>query len=140
MAELMNQGASGVQIGTRFIATEECDASQTYKDMMIGATKEDVVIVQSPVGMPGRALRTKLIQDLEKGIKLLPERCNDCLKACPHGSNAPYCISRALISAVTGNTEEGLFFCGENVYRIKEMTTVEKLIHEIMDECQKNLL
>lgn len=139
MAVLMKQGAAGVQIGTRFIATEECDASQTYKEMMVQATKEDVVIVQSPVGMPGRALRTKLIQDLEKGIRLMPERCNDCLKACPHGSKTPYCISRALIAAVTGNKEEGLFFCGENVYRIKEMTTVKDLIQEIMDECDQEL-
>lgn len=139
MADLMSQGASGVQIGTRFIATEECDASQTYKEMMVQATKEDVVIVQSPVGMPGRALRTKLIQDLEKGIKLMPERCNDCLKACPHGSKTPYCISRALIAAVTGNKDEGLFFCGENVYRINKITTVKDLIQEIMDKCNNEL-
>lgn len=139
MAFLMEKGASGVQIGTRFIATEECDASQTYKDMMIQAKAEDVRIVQSPVGMPGRALNTKLIQNLDQGIKLLPERCNDCLKACPHGANAPYCISRALISAVTGNVEEGLFFCGENVARIDKMTTVKELIEEIMQEYQLNI-
>lgn len=139
MASLIQQGASGVQIGTRFIATEECDASQTYKEMMVQATEEDIVIVQSPVGMPGRALNTKLILNLNQGIRLLPERCNDCLKACPHGANAPYCISRALISAVTGNVEEGLFFCGENVARIDKITTVKELIEEIMQEYQLNM-
>lgn len=121
-------GAAGVQIGTRFIATKECDASQTYKDMIINAKEEDAVIVVSPVGLPGRALHTKLIQNLENGIKLNPEICNDCLKACPHGKNAPYCISRALVAAVTGDVENGLFFCGSNVGRVNEMTTVEELI------------
>lgn len=127
----LDQGAAGVQIGTRFIATEECDASQAYKDMIIKANNDDAVIVVSPVGLPGRALRTKLIQNLENGIKLNPEICNDCLRACPHGKNAPYCISRALVAAVTGDEENGLFFCGSNVGRIKEMTTVEALIKEL---------
>lgn len=124
-------GASGVQIGTRFIATNECDASDTYKQVIINAKEEDIRIIKSPVGMPGRALNTKLIQDLDNDIKLYPEICNDCLRACPHGKEAPYCISRALISAVTGDTEHGLFFCGENVGRINRMYTVHELINEL---------
>lgn len=124
-------GADGVQIGTRFIATEECDASQAYKDMIISAKEEDAVIVVSPVGLPGRALHTKLIENLENGIKLNPEICNDCLKTCPHGKNAPYCISRALVAAVTGDVENGLFFCGSNVGRVDKMTTVKELIDEL---------
>lgn len=139
MARVMRQGASGVQIGTRFIATEECDASDTYKEVMIQATEEDVEIVQSPVGLPGRALHTPLIENLKNGLRLMPERCNDCLKVCPHGSKTPYCISRALIAAVRGNKEEGLFFCGENVSKIHGMTTVKDLLHEIVEECKKNL-
>ena len=138
MARVMKLGASGVQIGTRFIATNECDASQTYKDMMINAKKEDVVIVKSPVGLPGRALRTKLIKNLENGISLAPERCNDCLKACPHGSKAPYCISRALVAAVEGNVDDGLFFCGENVFRIDKIIPVADLIDEIYSKCKLN--
>lgn len=134
MAGLIKAGASGVQIGTRFIATKECDASDIYKDVLIKATAEDVQIVQSPVGMPGRALRTKLITDLEKGIQFPPKICNNCLRACPRGNQTPYCISRALIAAVSGNVEEGLFFCGENVGRINQMTTVKELIEEIMTE------
>lgn len=125
------KGAAGVQIGTRFIATKECDASQTYKDMIINANKDDAVIVVSPVGLPGRALRTQLIKNLENGIKLNPEICNDCLKTCPHGKNAPYCISRALVAAVTGDVENGLFFCGSNVGRVNKMTTVKELIDEL---------
>lgn len=127
----LESGAAGVQIGTRFIATYECDASQTYKDMIISAKAEDAVIVVSPVGLPGRALHTKLIQNLENGIKLNPEICNDCLKACPHGKNAPYCISRALVAAVTGDVENGLFFCGSNVGLVDKMTTVEDLMDEL---------
>lgn len=128
----LDSGADGVQIGTRFIATKECDASQTYKDMIINAKEEDAVIVVSPVGLPGRALRTTLIENLDNGVKLNPEICNDCLKACPHGKNAPYCISRALVAAVTGDVENGLFFCGSNVGRVDKMTTVEELLNELL--------
>jgi NAD(P)H-dependent flavin oxidoreductase YrpB (nitropropane dioxygenase family) len=134
MAELTQAGAAGVQIATRFIATEECDASEAYKKRMIAATSEDVKIVNSPVGMPGRALNSPLIERLSNGLNFPPERCNLCLKACPHGNLTPYCISRALIEAVRGNWEDGLFFCGSNVERIKKITTVRELIDEIMGE------
>ena len=134
MARVIKKGASGVQMATRFIATEECDASEGYKKMIVDAKAEDVTIVKSPVGMPGRALNSPLIQRLAQGIKLKPERCNLCLKACPHGELTPYCISRALIEAVKGNVEDGLFFCGENVGRVNEIKTVEALMNEVMEE------
>lgn len=139
MARLTALGASGVQIATRFIATEECDASEMYKQRLVEASAEDVTIVNSPVGMPGRALNSPLIKRLAKGEKLQPERCNLCLKACPHGSLTPYCISRALIEAVKGNWEDGLFFCGANVGRINKITTVRELLSEIMKEWRENL-
>lgn len=134
MARAIKKGASGVQIGTRFIATDECDASPAYKEMMVNATEEDITIVKSPVGMPGRALKTKLIENLNKGQTLSPSICNDCLRACPHGNKTPYCISRALIAAVTGNIDEGLFFCGRNVGRIDKIVPVSELIGEIYNE------
>lgn len=134
MARLTNLGASGVQIATRFIATQECDASEAYKQRMVDARPEDITLVKSPVGMPGRALNSPLIERLRRGVQLQPERCNLCLKACPHGSLTPYCISRALIEAVKGNWENGLFFCGANVGRINKITTVSQLIDEIMEE------
>lgn len=136
MAKYLQLGAAGVQIGTRFIATKECDASDKYKEVIVRAKAEDVVIVQSPVGMPGRALRTKLIVDLEQGRHLAPDICNDCLRACPHGKLTPYCISRALIAAVEGNVEQGLFFCGENVGRIDKILSVQELIAQIWSQCQ----
>ena len=91
-------------------------------------------MVPSPVGLPGRALSTPLIRRIAKGGKFLPKKCNLCLKACPHGEEIPYCISRALIEAVKGNYEEGLFFCGANAGRINEMTTVPALMQEIRKE------
>lgn len=137
MARLVSKGATGVQIATRFIATEECDASSAYKQMMIDAKEEDAVIVPSPVGLPGRALNTPLIKKLAEGLKFPAIRCNLCLKACPHGDKIPYCISHALIEAVKGNIEEGLFFCGANVGRINKLTTVAELMSEIMSEFVK---
>ena len=139
MARLITEGASGVQIATRFIATEECDASDTYKQMMVNAKEEDITLVKSPVGLPGRALRTPMIKRLEEGIKLSPERCNLCLKACPHGSETPYCISRALIEAVKGNVEDGLFFCGANVGRINKIVTVKALMQELMQDYETEM-
>lgn len=134
MSHLTKLGASGVQIATRFIATEECDASEAYKQRMVEAESKDITIVKSPVGMPGRALNSPLIQRLNKGEKFRPERCNLCLKACPHGDLTPYCISRALIEAVKGNWEDGLFFCGANVGRVDRIVTVKELMNEIMEE------
>ncbi len=134
MAQMVRMGASGVQIGTRFIATEECDASDVYKQVILNAKAEDIRIIASPVGMPGRALNTPLIQGIRNGMHFGPDRCNDCLRACPHGDLAPYCISRALIAAVSGDVEHGLFFCGENVDRVDRMTTVRELIAQIRDE------
>ena len=134
LTDIIELGGNGVQIATRFIATEECDASYEYKKMIIDSKQEDITIVKSPVGMPGRALRTPLIKRLEEGGKLLPDKCNMCLRVCPHGDKTPYCISRALIEAVKGNKEDGLFFCGENAYRVNKMTTVKELIDEIANE------
>lgn len=139
MAKLVSMGASGVQIATRFIATKECDASEAYKQMMINAKPEDAVIVPSPVGLPGRALNTPLIKKLAEGATFPAKLCNLCLKACPHGDKIPYCISHALIEAVKGNVEEGLFFCGANVGRINKMTTVKDLIDEIMQEFNNSI-
>lgn len=134
MKKLTDAGATGVQIATRFIATEECDASVEFKNMIVKANSNEAQIINSPVGMPGRALRTNLIKKIEDGFKFLPKKCNACLKACPHNADIPYCISRALIEAVKGNTEEGLFFCGSNVGRINEIVKVETLMNEILTE------
>ena len=134
MAHFMKLGASGVQIGTRFIATKECDAHENFKQAMVDARLEDVRIISSPVGMPARALYTSILQRLDKGETFFAKRCNACLTACPKGNKIPYCISRALIEAVKGNVEDGLFFCGENVHRIDKIVMVRELMEEIVSE------
>ena len=131
-------GAAGVQLATRFIPTYECDASQTYKDVLLAAKPEDVRIIHSPVGMPGRALNTPLVQALAKGKRFAPRHCARCLKTCDP-AKVPYCITHALIEAVKGNVEEGLFFCGANVGRLDRMYTVRELMDELTAEWRHDL-
>ena len=138
MAHFTKLGAAGVQLATRFIPTYECDASQTYKDVLLAAKPEDVRIIHSPVGMPGRALNTPLVQALAEGKRFPPKHCARCLKTCDPAA-VPYCITHALIEAVKGNVEEGLFFCGENVGRLDRMRTVRELMDELVTEWRQNL-
>lgn len=126
---VMKLGADGVQIASRFVATEECDASDAYKQAYIQAEKKNIQIIQSPVGMPGRALRNEFIKGLETVRKPIT-KCYNCLEKCDPRT-VPYCITKALIEAVQGNVENGLIFCGENVDRIHEMTTVHDLMNEL---------
>lgn len=134
MEHFIQLGAAGVQMATRFIATEECDADRDYKQAMVDAQKEDIVIIESPVGMPARAINSPLLKRLKSGIKFPPEICNGCLTGCKKGDKTPYCISRALIEAVRGNWEDGLFFCGENAWRIDKIVTVKELMETIEKE------
>lgn len=130
IARYQSEGAAGAQIATPFIATEECDASEEYKRILIEAKEEDICIVKSPVGMPGRALYTPLIKKLEQQERIPPKGCTNCLIPCAT-ETTPYCITRALIEAVQGNYEDGLFFCGANAGKINKMTTVSALIQEL---------
>lgn len=134
MAHFMKKGAAGVQIGTRFIATDECDASMEYKQAIINAKEEDLIITVSPVGMPARAVNSPLLKRLKEGKSFRALRCNNCLTACKKNEETPYCISRALIEAVKGNWEDGLFFTGANAGRINRMYSVKELIDEIYGE------
>lgn len=133
MAAYMKQGAAGAQFATRFITTEECDASPAYKQALIEAKAEDITIVQSPVGMPGRALRSPLIQRVEAGTQPKIGKCIRCLVPCDP-AKSPYCISRALVDAVRGDWENGLFFCGANAGGQRKITTVKAEIDQIMNE------
>lgn len=122
-------GADGVQMATRFVCTEECDADIKYKECYVNAKESDVVIVDSPVGMPGRAILNNFVKE-SKSSKTEIKKCFRCLAAC-NPAKAPYCISRALINAVNGNVDEGLIFCGSNVGRVNEITTVDNIFKEI---------
>ncbi len=126
----INLGAEGVQISTRFVVTEECDASQEYKNAYLAAKKEDIQIVISPVGMPGRAIMNPFLASINNN-KAPITKCFNCLEHC-NPKEIPYCITRALINAVEGNTKEGLIFCGENAYKLNNMTTVKELFQELV--------
>ena len=127
---LQKDGAAGAQIATRFIATEECDATQAYKDRILSAKEEDVVLITSPVGMPGRALDSPIIEKLKLAVRIPPKRCMDCIVTCDP-KTTPYCINAALEAGFYGDWENGLFFSGSNVGRVSSMTTVKALMKEI---------
>lgn len=133
LKKYMDLGASGVQIGTRFIATEECDASRGFKEVILKATQKDLVVIKSPVGMLARAIQTPLVQNVKNVGRIPPKRCIKCLSVCDP-KTTPYCISHALSKAVVGDVEEGLFFSGSNVERIDKMSTVKEIISSIMEE------
>lgn len=122
-------GCDGVQVASRFVVTEECDASPEYKRAYIEAKDEDIEIIKSPVGMPGRALHNAFVSRVSGGSQKIVG-CFNCLKAC-NPKTADYCITQALIDAVKGDRENGLFFCGARVGDIQEMTTVKELMEEL---------
>ena len=133
MARCTRLGAAGAQLATRFIATEECDAGQGYKDVLLAARPEDLRIIHSPVGMPGRAVNSPLVQRRAAGMGQPPAHCSGCIKSC-RPAETPFCITHALIEAVKGNWEEGLFFSGSRVDLVDRMRTVPDLIDELMKE------
>jgi NAD(P)H-dependent flavin oxidoreductase YrpB (nitropropane dioxygenase family) len=131
--KFMQLGAQGVQMGTRFVATYECDASQEFKDAYLNCKKEDIVIIDSPVGLPGRAIRDKFLERVSSGVKE-PFNCPwKCLKSCDF-KNVPYCIALALTNAKKGNMEEGFVFAGANTYRIDKIISVKELIETLIEE------
>lgn len=135
IARLLRAGAAGVQLATRFVATLECDAAREFKEAYLQATAEDVVIIDSPVGMPGRALANKFLVEVEKGLRQ-PDSCVvHCLKPC-NPLRAPYCIAEALINAARGQLGEGFAFCGSEVHRIDKIVSVEELMQELVEELQ----
>lgn len=131
--EFLDLGADGVQLGTRFIATHECDASEEFKSCVVNAGEDDVEVIYSPVGMPGRAVMTPFLLKVEKEGRIKPKSCQRCLVPCNPGTTK-YCISDALINSVNGNIEDGLVFSGVNVGRIKELQSVKNLIEDLTKE------
>ena len=128
----LDLGATGVQMATRFVATDECDASDDFKQAYVNAKKDDIKIIKSPVGMPGRAIYNDFIKNTESE-KAKIQKCYNCIKTC-NVANTPYCITKALINAVRGNMKEALVFCGSNVDKIKEIVSVHTLMNELVSE------
>lgn len=125
----INLGASGVQVGTKFVGTHECDASEEYKNTYINAHKEDINLVVSPVGMPGRAIHNKFIERVSTNRPKVT-KCYNCLIPC-NPKDTPYCISEALINAVKGDVDNALLFCGANAYKVDRLYSVDEVIKEL---------
>ncbi len=125
-------GADAVQMGTRFVTTYECDAAQAYKEAYLKAKKEDIQIVHSPVGMPGRAICNAFIRE-RQGKKETVTHCFQCITTCSP-KETPYCITKALIRAAKGDTEQGLLFCGENAWRCRKIEHVSDIMEELAGE------
>ena len=128
----LDLGADGVQMATRFVATDECDASDAFKQAYVNAKKEDIKIIKSPVGMPGRAINNEFIKNTKKEKPKI-DKCYNCIKTC-NVATTPYCITKALINAVKGNMKDALVFCGSNVDKVKEIVSVHKLMNELVSE------
>ena len=128
MEHYLEMGASGVQMATRFVTTYECDADPAYKQSYIDAKEEDIVIVQSPVGMPGRAILNPFMKRAKEG-QIPHEKCHLCISTCK-GVETPYCITDALVNAVKGKVDEALLFCGANAYRATHLEHVKDILGE----------
>ena len=118
-------------MASRFVTTEECDADIRYKEAYLNCTKEDIQLVSSPVGMPGRVIRNAFTDRLARGVKKKITRCYGCLRKC-NPAEIPYCISRALIRAVKGDVENGLIFSGAESYRTKTLETVQDVVDSLL--------
>lgn len=123
-------GADGIQVASRFVTTRECDADIRFKQAYVDCRREDIVIVKSPVGMPGRAIRNRFIEKSAEE-RIPPRHCYQCLKTC-NPKETPYCITQALIEAVKGNLEEGLIFCGANTWQEDHIGSVEEVMGELL--------
>lgn len=124
-------GAEGVQVATRFVTTEECDAPDAYKQTYIEASKEDIVITQSPVGMPGRAILNPFLKKIKEGERPAIKSCFQCLEHCDI-KTIPYCITRALVNAAEGDEDAALLFCGSNAFRSDRIETVEEVMNALL--------
>jgi NAD(P)H-dependent flavin oxidoreductase YrpB (nitropropane dioxygenase family) len=134
MAEMMDTfGADGIQVATRFVLTHECSVADSFKQAYLNAKKEDVTLIRSPVGLPGRALRNPFVKQMEAGEEIKAKECKyKCLKKCDHF----YCISERLRMAKDGNVDEGLVFSGENVYKMKELLSVREVFDMFISQAE----
>jgi nitronate monooxygenase len=129
-------GAQGVQMATRFVATNECDASKEFKEAYINCKKEDITIIDSPVGLPGRAIKNKFLEEVLSGIRK-PFKCPwKCLITCDF-KKSPYCIALALTNAKKGKLSDGFVFAGANAYRVEKITSVKELMAALSEEYKR---
>jgi len=136
MYKIMEMGAKGVQIASRFVTTHECDADIKFKESYVKAEENDVEIIQSPVGMPGRALKNGFLEKVKAGLTV-PKSCPyQCLRTCDY-KKSPYCIIVALYNAYKGNMDNGYAFAGSNAYLAPKITSVKETINDLVSRFEK---
>jgi NAD(P)H-dependent flavin oxidoreductase YrpB (nitropropane dioxygenase family) len=130
MREIMNHGASGVKMGTRFVTTHECDADIDFKMQYVNSSKDDITLIDSPVGLPGRVISSDYVNRIKNG-ETKPFKCPwKCLKSC-NFKEAPYCISEVLLNSANGNFDEGFAFAGSNAYKANKIQSVKDVFIEL---------
>jgi nitronate monooxygenase len=133
IAHFLKLGASGVQMATRFVCTDECDAHDNFKQAYLNARAEDLTIIKSPVGLPGRVINNSFVEKIKQG-KTVPFMCNyQCLRTC-EPTKAPYCIAKVLANAAKGKLDESFVFAGSNAYRCNEIIPVKALVEKLSKE------
>jgi NAD(P)H-dependent flavin oxidoreductase YrpB (nitropropane dioxygenase family) len=131
VVDLIKMGASGVQMGSRFASSAEANSAPMLKEFYLKSKPEDIVVIHSPVGLPGRAVRNPFAERIMNG-NVPPTRCDNCLKECKHN----FCIIRSLIRAQQGDVDTGLVFTGEYISRIKEILPVKEIFRRLMAEVE----
>ncbi|NTV79815.1 MAG: nitronate monooxygenase [Candidatus Aminicenantes bacterium] len=135
IARMLQAGASGVQMATRFVCTDECEVAPEFKQAYLDSKEDDIVIINSPVGLPGRAIHNQFLRNLEAGALERLKCPYRCLTTC-NIAEARYCIAQALVNAYQGDMDKGLVFCGQNAFRVNEIVSVKKLIAELRAEIE----
>lgn len=137
--EIMIAGATAAKLGSRFVTTHECDASIEYKQSYLSATREEIVIIDSPVGLPGRVVHNDFVQQIMDG-EAKPFKCPwKCLSSCDY-RRAPFCIAKALFNSARGNLREGFAFAGSNAYMAKEINYVSDVINDLIADYNRELI
>ncbi len=138
IVHMIKLGASGVQMGTRFVCTKECDAHENFKQTYVQAEKKDVTLIQSPVGLPGRVIKNRFTEMILRGEKLNNKCKFHCLKTCIP-KEVQYCIAKVLAKAAGGHLEDSFVFAGENAYKCTEIISVQSLVNRLKEEVAAEL-
>jgi nitronate monooxygenase len=138
IARVIKAGIDGVQMATRFIATKECPAPDNFKALVLNSKKEDMLVIKSPVGLPGRVIRNKFVEKILKTNNTKVDCPYHCLRTC-NPDNTPFCIAQALVNAHEGDLDNGIVMAGYNAYRLNKITSVRELVEELVSDTLKCL-
>ncbi|HAM97270.1 MAG TPA: nitronate monooxygenase [Marinilabiliales bacterium] len=138
IVSIFEAGAKAVKMGTRFVATHECDADLAFKESYLNSIKEDILLINSPVGLPGRVINSDFVQQIKRG-ETKPFKCPwKCLKNCDY-KQVPYCISKVLLNSAQGKMDIGFAFAGANAFRVNKIVSVKELFDELISEYEHAL-